>query len=504
MSDQHVPGGGEPAPTSPEVTGPIRAIGQPVPAAAVAAVVCAGAALAISAVIAARVSWGLWLCLAVVAVVVVVALVYLSRNRSAIASAQRAAVPGDAQPWGPPATHQDAAPPVLFTHAPRPEQVLGKLSGRLLTLVGRMIAHLDSLEHETEDPDQLAGLFKLDHMTTQLRRQVENIEVMRGEGGLLSREESPLPVREVLMSACSEIEDYRQVDVLPSPDVQVHGRAVAEVIHLLAELVENATQFQNPTAPPVEVRAFEVRAGLCIQIRDRGVGIPDNERDDYNHLLAPSTAIDLGKILTNDQIGLAVVKGLSQRFGIAVQLNKNIFGGTDADVVLPHDLILAPLTDRPVPVATSAQPPRPHPRPRPQSGVGSTDSVLPQRRPSAADHRQLEMPAAATVTAAPDRPADNLPVRDPGVSPQQGDRGLPPLPRRGTSASHLPPQLRTPSSQPPVYTGHSPSLLADARAGLAEGIAGGDLDTDNQGFAGTVPEANSARSQGDGSWNTTQ
>jgi signal transduction histidine kinase len=215
--------------------------------------------------------------------------------------------------------------------------VFVNLARRLQSLIHRAIQKLDELEHQVEDPDLLRGLFLVDHLATGVRRQAESLAVL---GGAAPRRQwsSPVNMYTVLRSAVAEVEQYARVKVVPPVDGTLRGHAVADVIHLVAELVENATMFSAPETP-VTVRAQPVAAGLAIEIDDRGLGMPLEEQRRINDLLATPGHIDIGELLQDGRIGLCVVAELAGRHGVAVRLQNNIYGGIQAVVVLPHRVL---------------------------------------------------------------------------------------------------------------------------------------------------------------------
>ncbi|MFF2732165.1 ATP-binding protein [Streptomyces sp. NPDC058008] len=216
-------------------------------------------------------------------------------------------------------------------------EVFVNLARRLQSLVHREIQILDELEHEVEDPDLLKGLFQVDHLATRIRRHAENLAVL---GGAVSRRQwsNPVTLTEVLRSAIAEVEQYPRVTLVPPIDGTLRGHAVADVIHLLAELVENATVFSAPHTQ-VLLRAQRVTAGLALEVEDRGLGMPGPEQKRMNTLLADPDQVNVAHLLQDGRIGLFVVASLARRHGIAVRLQSNIYGGTQAVLVLPEILL---------------------------------------------------------------------------------------------------------------------------------------------------------------------
>ncbi|MGW2046185.1 ATP-binding protein [Streptomyces sp. NPDC001858] len=269
-------------------------------------------------------------------------------------------------------------------------EVFVNLARRLQSLVHREISILDELENEIEDPDLLKGLFHVDHLATRIRRHAENLAVL---GGAVSRRQwsNPVCMTEVLRSAIAEVEQYSRVKLVPPIDGELRGHAVADVIHLLAELVENATVFSAPHTQ-VLLRATLVTSGLAVEVEDRGLGLPVEEQSRMNALLADPDQVNVGRLLADGRIGLFVVSQLARRHGIRVRLQSNIYGGVQAVLVVPQALLgsapgvagavtqgpdmdgaglpLVPTTT-PAPTA-AARPPLPPAPPARGQGVGDT------------------------------------------------------------------------------------------------------------------------------------
>ncbi|WP_256979452.1 sensor histidine kinase KdpD, partial [Streptomyces sp. NRRL B-24085] len=216
-------------------------------------------------------------------------------------------------------------------------EVFVNLARRLQSLVHREISILDELENEIEDPDLLKGLFHVDHLATRIRRHAENLAVL---GGAVSRRQwsNPVSMTEVLRSAIAEVEQYSRVKLVPPIDGTLRGHAVADVIHLLAELVENATVFSAPHTQ-VLLRANLVTSGLAVEVEDRGLGMPVAEQHRMNALLADPDQVNVASLLADGRIGLFVVSQLAKRHGIHVRLQSNIYGGVQAVLVVPQALL---------------------------------------------------------------------------------------------------------------------------------------------------------------------
>ncbi|WP_425484846.1 sensor histidine kinase [Amycolatopsis anabasis] len=227
------------------------------------------------------------------------------------------------------------------------------LSRRSQRLVERQLGVIDRLEADEQDPDHLASLFELDHLATRLRRNGESLLVLSG-AGLAKSVPKPVPAADVIGAAVSEIEQYARVEVGVIPDVAVRGLTVHDLVHVLAELLDNATYFSEPETK-VSVRAVVTRKkALAIQITDRGVGMSDEQITEANKRLADPPDLDVS---VTRRMGLYVVARLAQRHGIEVRLreNEDIEGGVIARIVVPADL-LGPLSpDGPPPPASRAE-----------------------------------------------------------------------------------------------------------------------------------------------------
>jgi signal transduction histidine kinase len=214
-------------------------------------------------------------------------------------------------------------------------QVFLNISMRSQSLLHRQLGMLDSMERRTSDPRALADLFRLDHLTTRMRRHAEGLIILSGATpGRGWRD--PVPVVDVLRAAVAEVEDYVRVDVVSESRDLVAGNVVNDVIHLTAELIENATVFSPPNTR-IEVRAGRVGAGLAAEIEDRGLGLSADEFADINRRLASPPEFDLAD---TEQLGLFVVSRLAARHNIKVSLRPSAYGGTTAILLLPFGVIV--------------------------------------------------------------------------------------------------------------------------------------------------------------------
>ncbi|MER6461340.1 ATP-binding protein [Streptomyces sp. NPDC001288] len=397
-------------------------------------------------------------------------------------------------------------------------EVFVNLARRLQSLVHREISILDELENEIEDPDLLKGLFHVDHLATRIRRHAENLAVL---GGAVSRRQwsNPVPMTEVLRSAIAEVEQYSRVKLVPPIDGELRGHAVADVIHLLAELVENATVFSAPHTQ-VLLRANLVTSGLAVEVEDRGLGMPVGEQSAMNALLADPDQVNVGSLLADGRIGLFVVSQLARRHGIHVRLQSNIYGGVQAVLVVPQSLLGAapgatgavpqpgdagavdalPGTDGVTgpsdaagpsapaitgpggrPAAAPGGPPsdrRPAPQPGPAAPAvgGRRRHAQPGGSPAPLPVRGTRQARSNPAEALPGiRPEDRSAVAEhagalpvPRVGTVRGTMGKPQLPRR-RAQEHIVPQLRggpAPRQDTEATVGHDPGLMAAFQRGI--------------------------------------
>jgi signal transduction histidine kinase len=313
------------------------------------------------------------------------------------------------------------------------------IAHRSQVVVHRQLEVLDRAERKQEDPDELELLFQLDHLATRARRNAENLIILGGERpGRKWR--NPVPLTEIVRSAVGETEQYKRVNPGRLPEVSVAGAVVADLVHLLAELVDNATSF-SPQDSRVEVRGNMVGKGVVIEVEDQGLGLADQDRELINGLLHEPPDFGVMALSKDSRLGLFVVSQLAARHGITVTLVESVYGGIRA-IVLVRASLLAPEStgDTPEngdPAATAELPLQRHRPVRPRS----TDPVPAPKngdltiRWPANDH---------TNDRPPNGNGNGVPQK--GLQPQPGRHGrqpdstAPPLPRRRRQAN-LAPQL---------------------------------------------------------------
>jgi signal transduction histidine kinase len=210
--------------------------------------------------------------------------------------------------------------------------IFTNLSRRNQSLIEGQLTLISDLENNEGDPDQLENLFKLDHLATRMRRNGENLLVLAGEEPG-RRWNQPVPLVDVLRAAASEVESYERIELSGVPESQIHGQAVTDLVHLLAELLENATTFSSPQTK-VRVTATRLPDGrVMIEIHDKGIGLTTEDFADINHKLANPPTVDAA---VSQRMGLFVVGRLADRHGVRVQLRPSgEQAGTTSLVMLP-------------------------------------------------------------------------------------------------------------------------------------------------------------------------
>ncbi|MCE3550565.1 nitrate- and nitrite sensing domain-containing protein [Pseudonocardia sp. RS11V-5] len=376
------------------------------------------------------------------------------------------------------------------------------LSRRSQALVERQLQLIEQLESNEQDPDQLSNLFQLDHLATRMRRNSENLLVLAGTD-LAKRNVAPVPVVDVLRAAVSEIEQYQRVVVQPPPVATVAGRAASDLVHLLAELLDNATNFSPPDSQVVMSTTRAGDGSLLVEIADRGVGMAEHELAEANQRLSSPTAVDVS---ASRRMGLFVVGRLANRHGLGIRLGGGMTGGSGgltASVTVPATLVpTAEPIDRQQPAragvapavpagqgasAFGGSPAAPAPGTVPAPRPGSNGSGQPRSLSSlvAGDDGPMN-PAPALGSGRPPSPPLNgkgLPQRRPGgVPPRDGsgpDDGFdafgtgatPPAGRRDEAETpESTSETTAPSDAPTRETGQDGSAPTDGRN--PEGPAG--------------------------------
>jgi signal transduction histidine kinase len=305
-------------------------------------------------------------------------------------------------------------------------QVFLNLAWRNQALLHRQLTLLDTMERRVEEPEILEDLFKIDHLTTRMRRHAENLIIL-SDSAPARRWRNPVPIFDVVRSAVLEVEDYTRVTVSPMPQApSLVGAAVTDVIHLIAELVENATVFSPPDTM-IQIRSMKAANGFALEVEDRGLGLSRTTLEDLNARLAEPPEFDLAN---SDRLGLFVVARLAARHGIKVVLRPSPYDGTTAIVLLPASLLAT--MEAPVAEAASHQMGQAgHARPgRPLRAL----NMLPEAQP-----RELSV-AQEQMVARPPKPSSPAPAPSTVFVPG-ADEDLDGLPMRIPQAN-MAPQLR--------------------------------------------------------------
>ncbi|MEU9013277.1 nitrate- and nitrite sensing domain-containing protein [Streptomyces sp. NPDC048479] len=333
------------------------------------------------------------------------------------------------------------------------------LSRRSQGLIQRQLSLISELESREADPDQLSSLFKLDHLATRMRRNGENLLVLAGEepGRRWTR---PVPLVDVLRAAASEVEQYERIELASVPTTEVAGRVVNDLVHLLAELLENATSFSSPQTK-VRVTGHALPDGrVLVEIHDTGIGLSPEDLAAINERLASPPTVDVS---VSRRMGLFVVGRLSLRHGIRIQLRPSDSGGTTALVMLPVD-------------------------------VANGGKKVPN------------MPGAGGQGAAPSAPGGR-PGGGPGANGGGGRPGLGGAPAGGLGGAPAGGRFGAGAPRGQVGAGAAPRAALPPRQGQGQGQQGGQSQSQGGGLAGafgsgtgrgapSAPVRNEARQNG--------
>ncbi|MGW2125420.1 nitrate- and nitrite sensing domain-containing protein [Streptomyces sp. NPDC001758] len=292
------------------------------------------------------------------------------------------------------------------------QKVILGIARQSQNLVNLQLSKLDALERRHTDPEVLKGLYELDSTASQLRRYEENLVIVSGERPGRSWSE-PVALIDIVRSAVGEVAEYQRVEVLTEEEVSLAPPAVADVIHLLAELIDNATVY-SPAPSPVGVRAAMVAKGLAVEIEDRGLGMSEEDYASLNAQLAKPPQFDVVALADDLRLGMFVISQLAHRHGIAVTLRPSPYGGTTAIVLIPHEIVV-----RDEPGGTGGRDTA-HTGDVPDPPGGGREEPAAGPRAGAGTPAAASRPATAVRTA----PAPAAPVSAPGPG------GLTPLPRR--------------------------------------------------------------------------
>ncbi|MFI6044992.1 nitrate- and nitrite sensing domain-containing protein [Nocardia sp. NPDC051321] len=326
------------------------------------------------------------------------------------------------------------------------------IAHRSQIVVHRQLEILDEAEQRQEDPVLLDTLFRLDHLATRERRNAENLTILGG--GQPGRQwRNPVPLMDLVRSSVGETLDYARVRVSRLPQVHVVGTVVADLIHLLAELVDNATAFSPPQSR-VEVSGNVVGKGVVTEISDQGMGMPDAELARLNEMLRTPPDFGVAALSADSRLGLFVVAQLAVRHGVTVRLSESDYGGIKAIVLIPSALIVA----ESIPAPTPSELTDPGRRRRLAAPMTSDPAETAQPVTGAVATLAIESPA-------PYSPRPHLPP-----APHPDADGRPALPRRSRQ-TNLAPQLAEPAPEQPAPA--APARSAEQARDLMSAIENG-------------------------------
>ena len=304
--------------------------------------------------------------------------------------------------------------------------VFRSLARRSQSLLHRQLTLLDQMERRASDPEALDDLFRLDHLTTRMRRHAEGLVILAGAppGRGWS---SPVRMVDVMRGAIAEVEDYARVSVATRSQAALAGSAVADVIHLLAELIENATTL-SPPYTSVRVSGDTVANGFAIEVEDRGLGMSPSRLAELNDRLINPPEFNPSD---SEQLGLFVVSQLAKRHGIRVTLKASPYGGTTAIVLIARHLVV---TEEAFRAGLPGEP----------ASVTVAQLTTNGNHPAAA-----ELPGPGSAPSSGFTELDGMPglAQTPGVrisGPLRRSQGIiPERPERGAHAAHARPERRT-------------------------------------------------------------
>ncbi|WP_063824773.1 sensor histidine kinase [Nocardia pseudovaccinii] len=329
--------------------------------------------------------------------------------------------------------------------------VFVKIAHRSQVVMHRQLDLLYEAECEHEDPALLAMLFQLDHLATRERRNAENLIILGGEQPG-RRWTSPVPLVDLVRGAISETQDYARVRIVRLPEVRIVGDAVADTMHLLAELIDNATTFSPPECR-VDVSGNVVGRGLAIEITDQGLGIPESQLEQINETLRNPPDFALIALTTDSRLGIFVVARLAARHQINIHLVESEYGGIKAILLIPSSLLTSNADHHDDAAPTHFQP------------MAARRGTL-RQTVDISQGSSWYLPDMRDDAAPPASPSEDIPLRNDSIESgtylgrqQSFGEGRPPLPRRRRQNS-MAPQL----PQPPAQTNRTTAVRIEGRS----------------------------------------
>jgi len=342
-------------------------------------------------------------------------------------------------------------------------KVFLNIAHRAQVIVHRQLKTLDEAERRQEDPEQLEMLFQLDHLTTRQRRNAENLIILGG-GQPGRRWRNPVSIAEIVRGASAETEDFARVKMAKLPALTVIGPVVGDLVHLLAELIDNATTF-SPPAARVDVRGNVVGRGVVLEIEDQGLGIETARADELNDMLRNPPDFGIMALSSEPRLGLFVVARLAARHGISVTLRESAYGGTRAIVLVKAEL-LGPAPDA-EPAGTPEETPAPQHAAEPKTEVTLRPVELPAASATPGGTVRLTIPGAVNLPDLPPLPMVEARPGEDLFRPQRpvGEEHEPSQPLRRESR-HVEPRNGESRNGEPKHAGPPPqpeSRPADQR-----------------------------------------
>ncbi len=376
------------------------------------------------------------------------------------------------------------------------DEAFVSMSRRSQAMVEKQLAIIDELESQEEDAEQLRNLFRLDHLAARMRRYNDNLLVLAGSA-VRTRSAAPVAIADVFRAATSEMEQYERVRLQPLSGASTAGATAGGLIHLLAELLDNAAMYSPPTSPIVLSAAYSEDGGLRLEVTDSGVGIPQAEMDDLNARLAAPGTIDTQ---VPSRMGLYVVARLAQRGGLTVRLiGRGQAAGTVAEVIVPKSQVLGAPTGplRTIPdtmiTPTEPAPPRLPAQPgSPDTGRGTRPIPLPQDSVPA----PMANPAP-TGDLAPTEAPEIRPAHAPSPSISGTGEGAKLPSRRPGAALQGGPLAEGAPVQPPAENAGPGSALTSTPPWEQKPAAAADLQSPETGAPQGLPRRSPGRTHRD-------
>lgn len=311
------------------------------------------------------------------------------------------------------------------------------------SLLSRQLTFIDELEQSEEDPDSLESLFRLDHLATRMRRNAESLLVLAGIDST-RRLRKPAPLTDVIRIAVSEIESFDRIDLVAEADPAISGRVALNLAHLVAELLENATNFSSPESRVQVITRWHRDGGALVSVVDAGLGMTEEEMEKANERLAHPA---VGDAVLTERLGFLVVARLAKRLGIRVALALNPVGGTIAHILIGQSILERDTVQAATPDHSAEAP------------VALAPATVPAAAAPAAPEAQSAEPARRERWAAPVLNGSALPTRSP--QPEAAGDAPAPLATRKASqpAEPLPARTAAPEAPAQPLAGSVPSAV---------------------------------------------